>query len=80
MNPEKSPSVAMLVEEAKKHHITLIGGSIPEYSNDKIYNTAMIMNWKSDKILKHRKMHLFDVNIPGGICFQESETLTAGFD
>ena len=70
----------MFVEEAKKHRITLIGGSIPEYSNDKIYNTAMIMNWKSDKILKHRKMHLFDVNIPGGICFQESETLTAGFD
>lgn len=70
----------MLVEEAKRHHITLIGGSIPEYCDDKIYNTAMVMSWKSDKITKHRKMHLFDVNIPGGICFQESETLTAGLN
>ena len=68
----------MLAEEAKKHKITLIGGSIPEFCNNNIYNTAMIFNWKSNTVVKHRKMHLFDVNIPGGICFQESETLTAG--
>lgn len=23
-------------------------------------------------------MHLFDINVPGGICFKESDTLTAG--
>ena len=68
----------MLAEEAKRHKITLIGGSIPEYCDDKIYNTSPILSWNSDTIVKHRKMHLFDVNIPGGICFQESETLTAG--
>lgn len=23
-------------------------------------------------------MHLFDINVPGGICFKESDALTAG--
>lgn len=27
---------------------------------------------------KHRKMHLFDIDIPGGITFKESSCLTAG--
>ena len=27
---------------------------------------------------KHRKMHLFDIHVPGKIRFQESETLSAG--
>lgn len=26
----------------------------------------------------HRKLHLFDIDIPGKMTFQESETLTAG--
>ena len=29
-------------------------------------------------IAKHRKVHLFDIDVPGKIRFQESETLTAG--
>ena len=29
-------------------------------------------------IAKHRKAHLFDIDIDGGIRFMESETLTAG--
>ena len=72
------PTLAMLAEEVKRHRITLIGGSIPEISDNKVFNTSSILSWKSDTIVKHRKLHLFDVNVPGGICFQESETLTAG--
>ena len=78
MDPIKSPSVSMLLEETRKHRIPIIGGSIPELCNGKVYNTAMAISPESDLITKHRKMHLFDVNVPGGICFQESETLTAG--
>ena len=29
-------------------------------------------------VAKHRKIHLFDVDVPGKIRFQESETLTPG--
>ncbi|KAK8789396.1 hypothetical protein WA588_001281 [Blastocystis sp. NMH] len=74
----KSPSVAMLLEATRHHRVPIIGGSIPEYCEDKIYNTAMVMSPDSDVITKHRKMHLFDVNVPGGICFRESDTLSPG--
>ena len=74
----KSPSVAMLLEATHQHRVPIIGGSIPEYCEDKIYNTAMVMSPDSDVITKHRKMHLFDVNVPGGICFRESDTLSPG--
>jgi len=56
----------------------IVGGSIPEVSNNKIYNTCLIINPSGKVVGKHRKVHLFDVNVPGGICFQESETLTGG--
>jgi omega-amidase len=31
-------------------------------------------------IAKHRKVHLFDIDVPGKICFKESETLSPGKD
>jgi predicted amidohydrolase len=60
--------------------VYLIGGSIPEHDpkDDKIYNTCTIYDPKGTLIAKHRKVHLFDIDVPGRIRFQESETLTAG--
>ena len=63
---------------AKKNKIILIGGSIPEKENDKIYNTSFIFNEDGSQIARHRKMHLFDIDVEGGQRFKESESLTAG--
>ncbi|OAF71230.1 hypothetical protein A3Q56_01015 [Intoshia linei] len=63
---------------AKSHKIFLVAGSIPEKSGNKLYNTCTVYNPLGELIAKYRKMHLFDVNIPGKIKFQESNTLTAG--
>ncbi|MEG2199625.1 MAG: carbon-nitrogen hydrolase family protein, partial [Anaerovorax sp.] len=54
------------------------GGSIPELDNDKVYNTSFIFDKNGHIIGKHRKMHLFDIDVKGGISFKESDTLTAG--
>lgn len=56
----------------------LIGGSIPEKEGDKVFNTSLSFNPSGNLIAKHRKAHLFDIDIPGKISFKESETLTAG--
>ncbi|SCU90591.1 LANO_0D09296g1_1 [Lachancea nothofagi CBS 11611] len=77
---DASPSVKFLSDLARKHQITLVGGTIPELDpvNDGVYNTCLIFDKTGKLIARHRKMHLFDVNIPGGITFQESETLKGG--
>ncbi len=57
--------------------ITLIGGSIPELEDEEMYNTSYTYS-KGKLIGKHRKMHLFDVDIKGGITFKESSVLSPG--
>ena len=76
---EQSPSTAMLIDAAIEHGIYLIGGSIPEIDTDgSIYNTCVIVSPHGEILGKHRKMHLFDIDVPGRITFKESETLSPG--
>lgn len=64
---------------AREFHIYLSAGSIPEISDDgSIYNTAYMFDREGRQIAKHRKVHLFDIDVKGGQCFKESDTLTAG--
>ena len=71
-------SSRLLMTLAKQYNMYIIGGSIPEQRDDKIYNTCLIINPNGEVVGKHRKVHLFDIDVPGGICFKESDTLTAG--
>ena len=68
----------MLSHLAKEYGIYLAAGSVPEISEGKIYNTAYVFDRNGKQIAKHRKMHLFDIQVEGGQHFKESETLTAG--
>ena len=52
--------------------------SLDGKSPKKIYNTCLCFNPEGVIVAKHRKVHLFDINVPGGITFRESDTLTAG--
>lgn len=73
-----SPSTSMLSEVARSKGITIVGGSISERSGDRLYNTCCIFGKHGELKAKYRKIHLFDIDIPGKICFMESKTLTAG--
>lgn len=73
------PSTLFLKEQAVKHKIYLVGGTIPEKdSQGKIYNTSFIFNEQGELKGVYRKAHLFDVDIPGKITFKESDIFTAG--
>lgn len=64
---------------AKEYQVYLAAGSVPEASgNGSIYNTAYVFDREGRQIAKHRKIHLFDIDVKGGQCFKESDTLTAG--
>lgn len=71
-----------LSQIAKEKSIYLVAGSMPELEikNDekKIYNTSYVFDRNGNQIAKHRKVHLFDVDIKGGQHFKESDSLSAG--
>lgn len=79
---DASPSYHALSEMAKEAKVYLVGGSIPEAEGEgkerKLYNTNLTFNPKGDLIASHRKVHLFDIDIPGKITFRESDALTPG--
>ena len=55
-----------------------MGGTLPELAEDRVYNTCYVFAPDGQLAAKHRKMHLFDIDVAGGQRFMESETLTAG--
>lgn len=63
---------------AKTNNVYILAGSIPEKEEDKLYNASYLFDNCGDIIAKHRKMHLFDIDIKGKITFKESDVLTAG--
>ena len=76
---EGGPVWQQLSGYAKQYGIYLIGGSMPEKDAEgNVYNTSYIFDREGKQIGKHRKVHLFDIDVKGGQTFKESDTLTAG--
>ena len=63
---------------AEANNVYILAGSIPEREDDKIFNTSYLFDKKGQIIAKHRKMHLFDIDVKDKITFKESDVLTAG--
>lgn len=63
---------------ASDNHVYLVGGSIPVLNCGKLYNTGYVFNRDGEEIHEHSKVHLFDVNIEGGVRFMESDTFSPG--
>ena len=64
---------------ARENRIFLVAGSMPELDSDgRVYNTSYVFDREGKQIARHRKVHLFDINVEGGQYFRESDTLSAG--
>ena len=72
------PTTEFLSRLASQHNFYVIGGSMPERANGDIYNTSPVISPDGEIIAKHRKIHLFRVNYPGKIQFDESRYLKGG--
>lgn len=72
------PTTDFLSRLASEHEFHIIGGSIPEKSGDRVYNTCPVLDSTGEIIGKHRKIHLFRVDYPGKIQFDESKYLKRG--
>lgn len=75
---EGGPAQQMLSLAARENKVWLVGGSVCEVENGRYYNTSYVYNPQGDCVAKHRKVHLFDIDIAGGQYFKESDVLSPG--
>ena len=62
---------------ARENGVYLVGGSVPETEGERLYNSCYVFDRTGRQIAKHRKVHLFDVTIPG-MRFHESDSFSPG--
>ena len=63
---------------AAELELYVVGGSLPEVEGASLYNTSFVYGRKGELLAKHRKVHLFDIDVEGGQRFRESEVLSPG--
>lgn len=78
--PAGGPSWQFLSALAKEKRVYLCGGSIAECEDGRVYNTSFVFDPLGRMIARHRKTHLFDIDVDGGQHFHESDTLSPGSD
>ena len=71
---------ALMAYWAREYGVVLVGGTIPERDGDRLYNTCFVFDKSGNVIATHRKAHMFDIDIPGGITFKESDSFAPGDD
>lgn len=69
---------AALSALAAELQIYVVGGSLPELEDEKVYNTSYVYGPQGTVLARHRKVHLFDIDVKGGQRFMESDTLSPG--
>ena len=76
---EGGESVSAMSDWARRHGITLVGGSITERreGRDKLSNTCVVFDPEGQTVAVYRKIHLFDVEV-GGVVYRESEAEEPG--
>jgi predicted amidohydrolase len=65
---------------AAELHVILVGGSFLERSEHdrKSYNTSLMIDGNGEIRATYRKMHLFDVDLPGQVTVHESDARAPG--
>ena len=76
---EGGETVTAMADWARRHGITVVGGSITEQreGHEKLSNTSCVFDASGDLVAVYRKIHMFDVEV-GGHVYRESEAEEPG--
>ena len=78
--PVPGPTSQRMGDLARHLRITLLAGSICERAEgrDRVFNTSLLFDDSGTLLARYCKIHLFDVNLPGRVCYQESSWIAPG--
>ena len=76
--PVPGPTTARLAEIARLRRMWVLGGSVIELDGDHRYATSVLIDRDGELVATYRKIHLFDVDLPGQPPFRESATFAPG--
>ncbi|MDH3718612.1 MAG: carbon-nitrogen hydrolase family protein [Planctomycetota bacterium] len=74
------PTSDALGQLAARLGITLLAGTIAEQADEpgRAYNTSLLFSPDGRILARYRKIHLFDVDLPGRVTVRESQWIQAG--
>lgn len=73
--PLDGPFVTELGRLAKQHRTTVVAGVFEQASDDRVYNTLVVLDASGVLVATYRKVHLYDA-----FAYQESDRLIAGVE
>lgn len=78
--PLDGPTCARFASLARELRVHLLLGSFNERGPDaaRCFNTSVLFGPDGARLAVYRKLHLFDVDVPGGVSFRESDTVAPG--
>lgn len=76
--PIPGPTTDRLAAIARDRAMWVLGGSVIETDGEHRYNTSTLFDRSGELVARYRKIHLFDVELPGQPPFRESATFTPG--
>lgn len=74
----EDPMLAAVREFARAKRVTFQIGSLAVKAGDKIANRGLLVGPDGGIVARYDKLHLFDVDLPNGESWRESNTYTAG--
>lgn len=80
--PVPGPTSRRMGDLARRLRITLLAGSLCERAEgrNRVFNTSLLFDESGALLARYRKIHLFDVNLPGRVSYQESSWMAPGRD
>ncbi|NLO80151.1 MAG: carbon-nitrogen hydrolase family protein [Xanthomonadaceae bacterium] len=74
------PVQAFLAEQARRHGIWLVGGSVPLRSEEaeRVYSACLVYDSAGERRARYDKIHLFDVEVGAQEAYCESRTVKPG--